>query len=94
VTREPNVRLAERAHGPIPQPASFGWPWGDALAVLDHLAPEARVINLETSITRSAGEAPELHAPEADPPRYPVQAAYTPPGPYAVFCLADLPVTR
>jgi len=52
------VRLAERAHGPIPRPASFGWPWGDALAVLDQMAPEARVINLETSITRSGGFAP------------------------------------
>ena len=48
------VRLAERAHGPIPRPASFCWPWGDALAVLDHVAPDARVINLETSVTRSA----------------------------------------
>jgi poly-gamma-glutamate capsule biosynthesis protein CapA/YwtB (metallophosphatase superfamily) len=48
------VRLAERAHGPIPQPASFSWPWGDALAVLDEVAPNARVINLETSVTRSA----------------------------------------
>ena len=52
------VRLAERAHGPIPRSASFGWPWGDALAVLDQVAPEARVINLETSITRSGGFAP------------------------------------
>ncbi len=48
------VRLAERANGPIPQPASFAWPWGDALAVLDEVAPEDRVINLETSVTRSA----------------------------------------
>jgi len=48
------VRLAERAHGPIPRPASFRWPWGDALAVLDHVAPDARVINLETSVTHSA----------------------------------------
>jgi poly-gamma-glutamate synthesis protein (capsule biosynthesis protein) len=52
------VRLAEHAHGPIPQPASFCWPWGDALAVLDHVAPDARVINLETSVTRSADFAP------------------------------------
>jgi poly-gamma-glutamate capsule biosynthesis protein CapA/YwtB (metallophosphatase superfamily) len=49
------VRLAERAHGPIPQPASFSWPWGDALAVLDEVAPDARVINLETSVTHSSG---------------------------------------
>jgi poly-gamma-glutamate capsule biosynthesis protein CapA/YwtB (metallophosphatase superfamily) len=48
------VRLAERAHGPIPHPASFSWPWGDALAVLDEAAPHARVINLETSVTRRA----------------------------------------
>ena len=52
------VRLAERAHGPIPQPASFSWPWGDALDVLDSVAPDVRVINLETSITRSADFAP------------------------------------
>ena len=25
------VELAERAHGLIPRPVSFGWPWGDAL---------------------------------------------------------------
>ncbi len=48
------VRLAERVSGPIPRPTSFSWPWGDALDVLDHLAPEARVINLETSVSRSA----------------------------------------
>jgi poly-gamma-glutamate synthesis protein (capsule biosynthesis protein) len=47
------VRLAGNVSGPIPQPAGFTWPWGDALAVLDRLAPEVRVINLETSITRS-----------------------------------------
>ena len=29
------VRLAERANGPIPRPASFSWPWGDALPVLE-----------------------------------------------------------
>jgi len=52
------VRLAERANGPVPQPARFSWPWGDALAVLDEVAPDVRVINLETVVTRSAGFAP------------------------------------
>ncbi len=52
------VRLAERANGPIPRPAGFSWPWGDALDVLDGMAPDARVINLETSVTRSADFAP------------------------------------
>ena len=52
------VRLAERASGPIPRPASFSWPWGDALRVLGDMRPDARVINLECGITRSAGFAP------------------------------------
>ena len=52
------VRLAERASGRIPRPAGFSWPWGDALRVLDDLAPDVRVINLETSITRSSEFAP------------------------------------
>lgn len=52
------VRLAELVSGPIPEPASFSWPWGDALELLDHVAPDARVINLETSVTRSADFCP------------------------------------
>jgi poly-gamma-glutamate capsule biosynthesis protein CapA/YwtB (metallophosphatase superfamily) len=52
------VRLAERASGPIPRPAGFSWPWGDALAVLKEAAPDVRLINLETSVTRSADFAP------------------------------------
>ena len=52
------VRLAERANGPIPYPVSFSWPWGDALEVLGAMAPDVRVINLETSVTRSADFAP------------------------------------
>ena len=47
------VQLAEGASGRIPRPAGFSWPWGDALRILDDLAPDVRVINLETSITRS-----------------------------------------
>lgn len=52
------VRLAERASGPVPRPAGFAWPWGDALQVLDAMAPDVRVINLETAVTRRAGFAP------------------------------------
>jgi poly-gamma-glutamate capsule biosynthesis protein CapA/YwtB (metallophosphatase superfamily) len=52
------VRLAERANGPIPRPVSFAWPWGDALPVLDAVRPDVRLINLETSVTRSADFAP------------------------------------
>jgi poly-gamma-glutamate synthesis protein (capsule biosynthesis protein) len=52
------VRLAGNVSGPVPRPAGCTWPWGDALAVLDRFAPDVRVINLETSITRSGGFAP------------------------------------
>jgi poly-gamma-glutamate capsule biosynthesis protein CapA/YwtB (metallophosphatase superfamily) len=52
------VRLAERASGPIPRPVSFAWPWGDALRVLDAMAPDVRLINLETAVTCHADFAP------------------------------------
>jgi poly-gamma-glutamate synthesis protein (capsule biosynthesis protein) len=57
---EPSVRdardyvdLAEETNGPIPRPVGFSWPWGDALETLDDVAPDVRVINLETSVTLS-----------------------------------------
>ncbi len=52
------VRLAERVNGPIPLPVSFTWPWGDAAGVLDAMAPDVRLINLETAVTRQADFAP------------------------------------
>jgi poly-gamma-glutamate capsule biosynthesis protein CapA/YwtB (metallophosphatase superfamily) len=47
------VRLAERANGPIPRPVAFSYIWGDALEELDRAGSAARVVNVETSITRS-----------------------------------------
>lgn len=47
------VELAEAENGPIPAPVDYSYPWGDALAELDRVAPEARIINLETSVTTS-----------------------------------------
>lgn len=47
------VALAESASGTIRQPVDYSWPWGDALEVLDELAPDLRIVNLETSITTS-----------------------------------------
>jgi poly-gamma-glutamate capsule biosynthesis protein CapA/YwtB (metallophosphatase superfamily) len=52
------VELAEAANGPIPRPVDFSWPWGDALRALDEAACDVRVVNLETSITRSDQFAP------------------------------------
>jgi poly-gamma-glutamate capsule biosynthesis protein CapA/YwtB (metallophosphatase superfamily) len=47
------VKLAEQANGPIPRSVDPRYIWGDALAELQHRLPEGRIINLETSITRS-----------------------------------------
>ncbi|MDF3292705.1 CapA family protein [Streptomyces silvisoli] len=52
------VELAEAVNGPIPRPVDFCWPWGDALRILGEAAPDARVVNLETSVTRSDEFAP------------------------------------
>ncbi|WP_225838399.1 CapA family protein [Streptomyces sp. NK08204] len=52
------VALAEAANGPVPQPVDPAWPWGEALAVLDRAAPDVRVINLETAVTRDGDFAP------------------------------------
>ncbi len=45
------VALAESHHGTIERPASFEYPWGQALEELARFQPEVRLINLETSIT-------------------------------------------
>lgn len=45
------VRLAEHVNGPIPCPVDWRWPWGEVLDLLDNIAPDVRLINLETTIT-------------------------------------------
>ncbi|MFF9815504.1 CapA family protein [Streptomyces sp. NPDC014006] len=52
------VRLAESAGGPVPVPVPPSWPWGDTLAALDAEAPDVRIVNLETSVTRGGAFAP------------------------------------
>ncbi len=47
------VELAEEASGPIPKPVDFAYIWGDALGEWEQVAPDARIINLETAVTRS-----------------------------------------
>lgn len=46
------VALAERVNGPIPRPVDFSYIWGEALEELRRRGPDARIVNLETSITR------------------------------------------
>ena len=50
------VELAEKASGPIPKPVAFSYIWGDAAVELDRIAPTARIVNLETSITTSGDD--------------------------------------
>jgi poly-gamma-glutamate synthesis protein (capsule biosynthesis protein) len=47
------VEIAEKAHGSIQQPVSFSYIWGDALKEWERMAPEVRLVNLETSVTTS-----------------------------------------
>jgi poly-gamma-glutamate capsule biosynthesis protein CapA/YwtB (metallophosphatase superfamily) len=48
------VKLAEKANGPIPQPADFSYIWGDALEEFRSIRPDVRIINLETAVTTSS----------------------------------------
>ncbi|GDY29016.1 hypothetical protein GTS_06490 [Gandjariella thermophila] len=52
------VGLAEARNGPIPRPVDFGWPWGEAAGVVDRMAPDVRVVNLESSVTDDGVFAP------------------------------------
>jgi poly-gamma-glutamate synthesis protein (capsule biosynthesis protein) len=47
------VTLAERANGALPRPLDFSYIWGDAVEVFERERPRAKIINLETAITRS-----------------------------------------
>lgn len=47
------VALAERRSGAIPQQDDFAYVWGDALQELERMAVDARLVNLETSVTTS-----------------------------------------
>jgi len=53
------VKLAEKAHGPIPRDVAPSYVWGAALEELRRSHPDARIINLETSITRSKSYIPK-----------------------------------
>ncbi|WP_262281760.1 CapA family protein [Micromonospora sp. MA102] len=52
------VALAESVAGPVPRPAPPGWPWGDALRLLDAERPDARIVNLETAVTARGAHHP------------------------------------
>ncbi len=47
------VILAEERNGPIPRAVAADYIWGDALDELRRVRPHARIVNLETAVTRS-----------------------------------------
>jgi poly-gamma-glutamate synthesis protein (capsule biosynthesis protein) len=53
------VQLAEAANGPVARPVDFSYIWGDALDELARVAPDARIVNLEVSVTRSDDHWPD-----------------------------------
>jgi poly-gamma-glutamate capsule biosynthesis protein CapA/YwtB (metallophosphatase superfamily) len=53
------LELAEAINGPIPRPVDVSYVWGEALAEIDALRPDLRIVNLETSITKSGQPLPK-----------------------------------
>lgn len=53
------IELAETVNGPIHRPVAFDYPWGDVLGELERCKPDLRIINLETSVTRSPNPQPK-----------------------------------
>ena len=53
------LELAEAANGPISRPVDFSYVWGDGLDALEAARADARIINLETSITKSTHPDPK-----------------------------------
>jgi len=47
------VELAEKVNGFIQKPVDWPYIWGDAIEELKRVAPDIRIINLETSVTTS-----------------------------------------
>ncbi len=46
--------LAEQENGPIKDPVSYKYIWGDAIKIWEENSPQFKIINLETSITTNA----------------------------------------
>jgi poly-gamma-glutamate synthesis protein (capsule biosynthesis protein) len=47
------VELAEALRGEIPKPVTFSYVWGEMLEEFERVAPDVRIVNLETALTRS-----------------------------------------
>ncbi|MFI8962977.1 CapA family protein [Streptomyces sp. NPDC053493] len=73
------VALAEARSGAVPRRAPPGYPWGEALELVDAARPDARVVNLETAVTRHAVPVPgkSVHY-RMDPANLPALTAVRP----------------
>ena len=69
------VEIAERANGPIAKPVDFAYVWGDALDELERRRPNVRLINLETTVTKSVEPAPKGINYKMNPDNAPVLTA-------------------
>jgi len=49
------VALAEQVNGPIARPVPYPYIWGEAMTELKRMAPDVRIINLETAVTNHDG---------------------------------------
>jgi poly-gamma-glutamate synthesis protein (capsule biosynthesis protein) len=47
------VEIAEKVNGPMPHSVAPSYIWGNALSELERVDPDLRMINLETSVTKS-----------------------------------------
>lgn len=52
-TAQGYVKIAEEVNGAIDFPVSFSYVWGNALEEMDRVLPDVKIINLETSVTKS-----------------------------------------
>jgi poly-gamma-glutamate capsule biosynthesis protein CapA/YwtB (metallophosphatase superfamily) len=80
--REPHVRsalayvgLAERANGPLARPKAYSDIWGAARDFWRELAPDLRLMNLETAVTTSGDFAPKGVNYRMNPGNLPALAA-------------------
>jgi poly-gamma-glutamate synthesis protein (capsule biosynthesis protein) len=69
------VRLAERLSGSIPCPVDFTYVWGVALEEFELRRPHARIINLETAVSRRGRPEPKGINYRMSPENFPAISA-------------------
>lgn len=69
------VRLAERLNGPLPRPVDFAYVWGVALNEFERRQPHARIINLETAVSRRGRPEPKGINYRMNPENFPAISA-------------------